>query len=82
MMASRPGAKTQHAASGVDHAATKNLTMAEVAAWYGVSPRTIRRRIAEGRLKAYRVGPRAIRVSVEDLEAMAEPIGSDDGPAA
>jgi excisionase family DNA binding protein len=81
-MTGRPAHKTQHATSGVERAATKNLTMAEVAAWYGVSPRTIRRRIAEGRLKAYRVGPRAIRVSVADLQTMAEPIGSDDDPAA
>ncbi len=50
------------------------LTLAEAAEWYGVSERTLRRRIAEGRLPASRVGPRAIRVKVVDIEALAEPI--------
>jgi excisionase family DNA binding protein len=49
----------------------KNLTLKEAAAWYGVSERTLRRRIAEGRLRAYRVGPRSIRVTAEDVEALA-----------
>lgn len=59
----------------------KDLTLAEAATFYGVSARTLRRRIAEGRLTAYRIGPRAIRVSADDLEALAKPISTDD-PAA
>ncbi|MBA2414660.1 MAG: helix-turn-helix domain-containing protein, partial [Geodermatophilaceae bacterium] len=43
---------------------------------YGVSERTLRRRIAEGRLPAYRVGPRSIRVSAEDVAALAKRIPS------
>jgi excisionase family DNA binding protein len=54
----------------------KNITLKQAAQWYGVSERTLRRRIAEGRLRAYRVGPRSIRVSVEDLEALARRIPS------
>lgn len=52
----------------------RNLTLKQAAEWYGVSERTLRRRISEGRLKAYRVGPRSIRVSVADVEALAQPI--------
>ncbi len=52
----------------------KNLSLKQAAEWYGVSERTLRRRIAEGRLRAYRVGPRCIRVSVADMEALAQPI--------
>lgn len=63
-------------------AQAKNIKLREAAEWYGVSERTLRRRIAEGRLRAYRIGPRAIRVSVEDLEAMAKPIGFDGGTVA
>ncbi len=53
-----------------DAIARKNLTLKEAAAWYGVSVRTLRRRIAEGALPAYRVGPRAIRVRSEDVAAL------------
>lgn len=52
----------------------KNLTLKQAAEWYGVSERTLRRRISEGRLRAYRVGPRSIRVSVEDLDELARRI--------
>lgn len=59
----------------------KNLKLREAAEWYGVSERTLRRRIAEGRLPAYRVGPRSIRVAAEDVEALATRIPTTD-PAA
>ena len=59
-----------------DAIAKKNLTLKQAAEWYGVSERTLRRRIAEGQLKAYRVGPRSIRVRAEDLEALALPIAT------
>lgn len=57
-----------------DAIARKNLSLKEAAEWYGVSERTLRRRIAEGRLPAYRLGPRTIRVRAEDVEALAKPI--------
>lgn len=57
-----------------DTAVRKNLTLKEAAGFYGVSEKTLRRRIAEGRLPAYRVGPRAIRVSASDVEALAQRI--------
>lgn len=52
----------------------KNLTLKEAADWYGVSERTLRRRISEGKLRAYRVGPRSIRVTADDVAALAQPI--------
>lgn len=57
----------------------KNMNLKDAADWYGVSERTLRRRIAEGKLRAYRVGPRSIRVSVEDLDALARRIPSATG---
>lgn len=36
----------------------------------GMSVRTLRRRIAEGRLPAYRTGPRIIRVDPEDVDRL------------
>jgi excisionase family DNA binding protein len=40
-----------------------------------VSTKSIRRWIAEGRITAYRVGPRLIRVDLDELEASFRPIG-------
>lgn len=59
----------------------RHLTLREAADWYGVSERTLRRRISEGRLPAVRLGPRSIRVRAEDVEALAVPIPTTD-PAA
>ncbi len=59
--------------------ARRYLTLAEAAEWYGVSERTLRRRIADGSLPAYRVGPRSIRVKAVDVEALAEPIPAGGG---
>ena len=60
---------------------TTFLTIEAAAGSIGVHPRTLRRRIAEGQLRAYRVGPRAIRVKAADLDAMLRPIPTGD-PAA
>lgn len=40
-----------------------------------VHPRTLRRYIASGRLTAYRVGPRLIKVDLNELEASFQPVG-------
>jgi excisionase family DNA binding protein len=48
--------------------------LVSAATYLGVSVQFLRRRIAEGRLPAHRVG-RLIRVYVEDLEALRQPIG-------
>lgn len=41
-----------------------------------LSTRTMRRRIADGALRAFRVGPRSIRVRPEHLEQLLRPIPS------
>jgi excisionase family DNA binding protein len=46
----------------------KKLSIQEVAAIYGVSPRSVRRYIAAGRLTALRVGPRLIRLDAAQVE--------------
>lgn len=50
------------------------LTIEEAAAYTSLSTRTIRRRIADGALPAFRVGPRSIRVRPEHLEQLLLPI--------
>jgi len=51
-------------------------SLAQAADWYGMSQRSLRRMIAEGELRAYRVGKRQIRIRVSDLDALAKPIPS------
>jgi excisionase family DNA binding protein len=47
---------------------TKTISMAEVADNYGISLTTIRRYIAAGKLTAYRIGPRMIRLDAAQVE--------------
>jgi excisionase family DNA binding protein len=48
-------------------------SLAEAAARTHVSTRTLRRWIAQGRLNAYRAGPRLLRIDPEDVDAMMKP---------
>nr|WP_228489369.1 helix-turn-helix domain-containing protein [Raineyella fluvialis] len=50
--------------------------MSEAAAHIGggINPRTVREWISAGILPAYRVGPRFIRVDLNDVDALAERI--------
>ena len=50
------------------------LTPDDAAAFLAVSPRTLRRMVAEGRVRALRLGPRLVRYNRADLEAALSPI--------
>lgn len=52
------------------------FTVSGAAERLNVSPDTIRRMIARGELKAYRYGPRLIRIDPADLEALRQPVTS------
>lgn len=41
---------------------------------YGVSEKTLRRYIAQGKLTGYRFGTRLIRVDLDEVEALLKPI--------
>lgn len=45
----------------------KKLSIAQVADLYGLHPRTVRRYIAAGKLLAYRIGPRMIRLDEDQV---------------
>jgi excisionase family DNA binding protein len=51
-------------------------TIRQAAEFHGVDVKTIRRWIAEGRLRAYRIGPRLIRLERESVLKLARPIGN------
>jgi excisionase family DNA binding protein len=51
-----------------DRARTQYLSLAEAAELMSVSVKTLRRRIADGTLPAYRCGRRVIRIRLDDLD--------------
>jgi excisionase family DNA binding protein len=50
-------------------------SLTNAADFAGVSTKTIRRWISDGRITGYRMGPRLIRVDLDELAAMLQPIG-------
>jgi len=51
----------------------EELTIAQIAEEKGIHPSTVRRWIAGGTLRAYKYGPRTIRIRRADLERMRSP---------
>lgn len=49
-------------------------TLAEAADRIGVSIKTLRRRISAGQLRAYRCGPRLIRVEPNEVDRLMRPV--------
>jgi excisionase family DNA binding protein len=62
----------------------KLISIRAAADWADCSDKTIRRRIASGDLRAYRFGPRAIRVDMAEVDALLKPIptAGDNTPLA
>jgi excisionase family DNA binding protein len=58
------------------------LTADEAAEYLQVTRRTLDRYRTEGRIPAYRVGPRAVRFKRADLDALAQPIPAGGSDAA
>ena len=51
-------------------------SLTRAAARTGMSVKTLRRRVADGSLPAYRTGPRMIRVRSSDIDRLMRPIPS------
>jgi excisionase family DNA binding protein len=63
----------------------RKLTSAEARAYLNVSEWTLRRYVASGDLKAYRLGGRDLRFDISDLDALMKPVpttGGDNIPEA
>ena len=56
------------------------MSLAEAAAYADVSTRTLRRYISHGRLTGYRVGPRLLKVDLNEVDAMVRPIPTARNP--
>jgi len=51
-------------------------TLAQAAEYAATSQKTLRRRISDGTIAAYRLGPRQLRVDLNELDAAMRPIPS------
>ena len=75
---SRPGGTfvpmTKHISATLDLPA--RLSLQQAADAFGVSTKSIRRWVADGRIKAYRIGSRTIRVDRDSLLALQKPMGA------
>jgi excisionase family DNA binding protein len=56
-------------------------TIPTAAEYAAVCTKTIRRRIADGSLTGYRLGPRVLRVDLNEVDAMLKPIPTTRRPA-
>jgi excisionase family DNA binding protein len=50
------------------------ITQKEAAEVLCLTDRTVRNMVADGRLRAYRLGPRVVRLRLDEVEAALEPI--------
>ena len=57
------------------------VSPSEAAEYAGCHPKTIRRRIADGSLRGYRMGPRLIRVDLDEVDHLLSPIPTAGGDA-
>lgn len=57
-------------------ASARYVNINDAAAYLSCAPKTVRRLISAGKLDAYRLGTRAIRVDREQLDALLRPIPS------
>jgi excisionase family DNA binding protein len=62
-------------ASATHSTARRYGTLKQAAEYLGVTDRTIRQMIADGRLTGYRNGTRLVRVDLNELDAAMKPFG-------
>ncbi len=51
------------------------VSISDAAEYLGVTTRTIRQMIADGRLVGYRSGPRLVRLDLNEIDAAMQPFG-------
>jgi excisionase family DNA binding protein len=51
------------------------VKLTEAAEYLGVTPRTVRQMVADGRLTGYRSGTRLVRVDLNEVDAAMKPFG-------
>jgi excisionase family DNA binding protein len=57
-----------------DRSSRRWLSLSEAADYTGLSTKTIRRRVTDGSVAAFRAGPRELRFRMDDLDALMRPV--------
>lgn len=57
------------------------VSVDKAATYLGLSPRTIRRAIADGRIAGFRFGPRIVRIDLNEIDAVLRRIPTVGGAA-
>jgi excisionase family DNA binding protein len=57
-----------------------DMTVQDVAEYLGVSSHTVRNMISDGRLRAYTLGPRILRLRCSEVDAALKLATADDTP--
>ncbi len=52
------------------------ITLKEAAEVLCITDRTVRNMVADGRLRAYRLGPRVVRLRLDEVESALVPMGN------
>lgn len=71
---SMPSPEVPRVRSAGDVTSRRLVSIAKAAEAQDVSTRTMRRWIAQGRIRGYRVGPRLVKVDLDDLDRLARRI--------
>ena len=77
-----PNNRTNSRRSAVAHNVGRRrlVSLATAATYADVSTRTLRRYISQGRLSGYRVGPRLVKIDLNELDRLVRPIPTARGP--
>lgn len=51
------------------------VSIGEAAVYLGVDPMTVRNMLKDGRLKAWTLGPRVLRIRLSDIDSALQPYG-------
>ncbi len=62
-----------------EHLARQLITISAAAEYLGVADKTIRRRISDGSLTAYRMGSRLIRLDADEVDGLLRPVPTAGG---
>ena len=69
-MPSNPGRSNKHSRTGRAY-----ISINDAAEYLGVTSRTIRQMVSDGRLRAYRSGKRLVRLRIDEIDAAMTPFG-------
>jgi excisionase family DNA binding protein len=76
--ATNPGTAIDEAenhGTAIDVAEDRFISIADAAAYLGVDPMTVRNMLRDGRLQAWTLGPRVLRIRLSDIKAALQPYG-------